>query len=204
MPATAREVLDFWFGDAAAGDDKAIQEAFSRWFKSDAEFDAEIERRFGALIENALAGGLREWENEIHSRLALILLLDQFPRNVFRRTARAFAGDSRALGLAVEAVREGQDRNLQPVEKVFLLMPYQHAEQHSVQDESVRLFRELAEASAPGAVRKFLQSSLEYAEKHREIVARFGRFPYRNDVLGRTSTEAEEHWLQETEQRFGQ
>ena len=204
LPATAKDVLDFWFGDAAGGDESALQDAFSRWFGGGNAFDAEIEERFGAHIETALSGGLVDWESDIRSRLALVILLDQFPRNVFRRTAKAFAGDDRALKLARDAVHDNQDERLLPVERVFLLMPYQHAEDISVQEEGVRLFRSLSDNAERDDVKKLLQSSFQYAQKHRDIIARFGRFPYRNAVLGRRSTPGEERWLQDSGERFGQ
>lgn len=204
FPAAAKDVLDFWFVDAASGDEAALQDAFSRWFGGGAAFDAEIEERFGAHIETALSGGLTDWETGIRSRLALVILLDQFPRNVFRRTAKAFAGDDRALKLARDAVHDNQDEKLLPVERVFLLMPYQHAEDLAVQEEGVRLFRTLANNAERDGVKKLLQNSFQYARKHRDIIARFGRFPYRNAVLGRRPTPDEERWLQESGERFGQ
>jgi len=204
LPAAAREVLDFWLGDAAGSDEAALNAASSRWFTGGAHVDAEIRERFGACIEDALAGGLSDWENDIRARLALVILLDQFPRNVFRRTARAFAGDARALQLVRDAVRDNHDKDLRPVERLFLLMPYQHAEDIDVQHEGVRLFKQLAEEPVTDAIGKVLRISLEYAERHSAIIARFGRFPYRNEVLGRDSTVEEERWLQESGERFGQ
>ncbi|MBW3568031.1 MAG: DUF924 domain-containing protein [Proteobacteria bacterium] len=204
LPAAAKDVLEFWFGDAAGGDEAALQDAFSRWFGGGDAFDTEIEERFGVHIETALSGGLVDWESDVRSRLALVILLDQFPRNVFRRTAKAFAGDDRAIQLARDAVREGLDEKLLPVEQVFLLMPYQHAEDISLQEEGVRLFRLLADGTEPHSVKKLLQSSFKYAQKHCDIIARFGRFPYRNAVLGRRSTPDEERWLQDSGERFGQ
>ncbi|HEX7031192.1 MAG TPA: DUF924 family protein [Gammaproteobacteria bacterium] len=201
------DVLDFWFGGVSRsdGDDAAGSEnPFQRWFGGADAFDAEIRERFGALIDTALEGGLADWEDDVPSRLALILLLDQFPRNVFRRTARAFAGDERALGLARRTVANGEDERLAPAERFFLLMPYQHAEDRDTQAEGVRLFEELAALAVPGPLKKMLASGLEYARKHCDIIARFGRFPYRNAVLGRETTAEEEKWLTESGERFGQ
>lgn len=201
---TRDDILDFWFGDAASGDADALQAAFRRWFGGGAAFDRRIERQFGDAIERALAGGYSEWEGEARSRLALVLLLDQFPRNVFRGTARAFAGDARALRLARDAVGNGLLEALTPVERVFLLMPYQHAEDRDVQRESVARFAELVREDVPDHVRKLLASSHDYAVRHCEIVTRFGRFPYRNEALGRASSDAELAWLAESNERFGQ
>lgn len=201
MMTAARDVLDFWFG----GDDAAGPEGtFQRWFGGGEAFDAEIRDRFGALTETALGGGLVEWEEDIRARLALVLVLDQFPRNIFRRTARAFAGDARALRLAGRSVAGGEDMQLSPLERSFLYMPFQHAEDIEAQREGVRLFAALANENAPEPVRKMLRSNLDYARRHHDIVARFGRFPYRNAVLGRETTEAEARWLEESGDRFGQ
>lgn len=197
---SARDVLDFWFG----GDAAAPETAFRRWFGGGEAFDAEIRARFGALTEDALAGGLVDWEADVRERLALIILLDQFPRNIFRRTARAFAGDARALRLAERTVAAGEDAQLSPLERSFLYMPYQHAEDRGAQNEGVRLFGLLANEAAIEPVRKMLRANLDYARRHRDIVARFGRFPYRNDVLDRESTAAEARWLEDSDERFGQ
>ncbi|HEX7047589.1 MAG TPA: DUF924 family protein [Gammaproteobacteria bacterium] len=199
-------VIDFWFdGVVPDGDDTAgLENAFKRWFGGGEAFDEEIRERFGALIETALDGGLVDWENDIRSRLALILLIDQFPRNVFRRTARAFAGDERALQLSERTVVDGEDRKLALVERFFLLMPYQHAEDRATQKEGVRLFEELATQPASEPLEKLLNSGLGYARKHCDIIARFGRFPYRNAVLNRETTTEEEQWLAESGERFGQ
>lgn len=195
------DVLDFWFRGT---DGAELDEAFRRWFGGGTAFDTEIRDRFGGLVEAAMEGGLVDWERDIRSRLALVLVLDQFPRNIFRRTAKAFAGDARALGLARRSVADGDDRSLSPVERVFLLMPYQHAEDIDVQRDGVRLFATLAESDAPEPVQKLLESSLGYARQHCDIIARFGRFPYRNEVLGRGTTAEEAQWLEASGERFGQ
>ena len=196
------DVLDFWFGgvDDAVG----LERAFHRWFQGGAEVDEEIRARFVDAIEAALAGELIAWEGELRARLALILLLDQFPRNVFRREARAFAGDERALRLAEQTVRQHEDHALPLIERLFLLMPYQHAEDLAVQDEAVRLFAELDSEASDKPFANVFHSSLEYAHKHRDIIARFGRFPWRNAVLGRQATPAEVRWLATGAERFGQ
>lgn len=197
MNGTAEDVLDFWFG---------TEEGVSpmpRWFQASAEFDEEIRRRFGDAVQAAIDGGLRDWEDDIRSRLALILLLDQFPRNIHRRTAQAFAGDERALSLARRTVREGGLEKLAPFERMFLLMPYQHAEDLDVQREGLREFEALA-AIGSETERSVLESAAEYARRHHDIIARFGRFPYRNGVLNRKSTDEEKAWLESGAERFGQ
>ena len=181
MNDEARRVLDFWFGNTDA--------ARPEWFRKDPAFDASIRASFGPLIERALAGALSEWQAAPESALALILLLDQFTRNVFRDSPRAFAGDTQALAAARALVASGGDRQLPPQRRAFAYMPFEHAEERAAQDEAVRLFTPLAQ-EAP-----FLADMLDYAHRHRDIVARFGRFPHRNAVLGRTSTAEEAQFL---------
>src|SRR5690606_5793018 len=135
----------------------------------------------------ALAGGLVDWEDDVRTRLALILVLDQFPRNVFRRTAKAFAGDERANALAKRTVASGEIEALSPVERFFLLMPYQHDENPATQEEGVRRFEELAALPVSAPLQEMLRSGLGYARRHCDIIARFGRFPYRNAALGRAT-----------------
>jgi uncharacterized protein (DUF924 family) len=135
--------------------------------------------------------------------LSLILLLDQFPRNIFRGTARAFAYDSRALALTLSGMQSGADAALDAAERIFFYMPLQHAESREVQDESVAACRRLL-AEAPAELRPSFAAVLEYAEHHRSVIERFGRFPHRNRVLGRESTPAEEAWLSVSGERFGQ
>jgi uncharacterized protein (DUF924 family) len=177
----AQAVLDFWFG----ADDAPREE----WFRKDAAFDRRIAERFGPLVERALAGELAGWQESPDSALALILLLDQFTRNIFRDSPRAFAGDPLALATARSLVASGRDQALPPLRRAFAYMPFEHAEDLAAQDEAVRLFTPLAE-QAP-----FLAEMLDYAHRHRVIVARFGRFPHRNAVLGRVSTAEEAQFL---------
>ncbi|WP_409970223.1 DUF924 family protein [Piscinibacter sp.] len=181
-----QEVLDFWFGAAGSAERGKARAA---WFRKDPAFDALIAGRFGAQIEQALAGGLREWEAEPGSALARILLLDQFTRNVFRDTPRAFEGDALALPAARRMVARGHDLALAPFERSFVYLPFEHAEDMAAQDEAVRLFERLAAASPECA------DMLPYSHRHRDIVARFGRFPHRNAILGRASTAEEAEFL---------
>ncbi len=183
IPAKAQEVLDFWFGTS----DKIRAE----WFRKDPAFDAEIARRFGALIDEAVAGGLRGWMAEPRSALARIVLLDQFTRNTRRDRADAFAGDALALAAAREMVASGGDQRLSPVQRSFVYLPFEHAEDLAAQDESVRLFTALAQGWPDG------ESNLDYAHRHRVIIERFGRFPHRNAALGRASTTEETEFLKQ-------
>jgi len=184
----AQAVLAFWFGDGQA--------ARAEWFRKDAAFDAQIGERFGALIEQALRGELLEWQQSPDTALARILLLDQFTRNVFRDTPRAFAGDALALAAARRMVDAGQDRALAPLRRAFVYLPFEHAENLAAQDESVRLFTDLAAASPEMA------DMLDYAHRHHAVIARFGRFPHRNDMLERTSTPEERAFLEQPGSRF--
>jgi uncharacterized protein (DUF924 family) len=178
----AQAVLDFWFG---APDSLSFGSARREWFAKDDAFDALIRERFGAAIESALRGELEPWAEAAPSALAQILLLDQFTRNAFRGTARAFAGDARALAAASRMVGARQDESLAPFMRGFVYLPFEHAESLAMQDEAVRLFTRLAAESPEQA------GMLDYAHRHRAVIERFGRFPHRNDILGRRSTAEE-------------
>ena len=192
----AQAVLDFWFG---AEGSPALGQLRAEWFRKDAAFDAAIAQRFGALVEAALAGdlrNLRDWPADPGAALARIVLLDQFTRNMFRATSRAFAGDALALAAAQAMLAAGQDAALRPEQRVFIYLPFEHSEDVALQDRSVALFSALA-AEAPG-----FANMLDYARRHHAVIARFGRFPHRNELLGRASTAAEIAFLQEPGSRF--
>lgn len=204
----ARTLLDFWFGPrpySAAG----LQQRMRFWFGGDEPHeildarDRDIDRRFGTWIARAQGGEFDAWADSPRRRLALILLLDQLPRNVHRGTAAAFGGDAQAERLALEGLEQAADAALDPVERIFFYMPLQHSESAQVQDVSVNAFRRLQE-EAPSALRALFASTLDYAQLHRDIVQRFGRFPHRNAALGRASTPEEIDWLREQGLRFGQ
>ena len=182
----ADAVLDFWFG--LPGDPGYADER-ETWFKKDGAFDADIAHRFGALIDRALAGHLRPWATEPLPALAALIVLDQFTRNVHRGTSLAFAGDALALEAAKAMVAAGHDRSLTRVQRQFVYMPFEHAECLAAQRESVRLFTQL------GRDEPALAGLLDWAQRHHDIVARFGRFPHRNAILGRASTADEEAFL---------
>lgn len=185
----AQDVLDFWFLPAGAeGHGKQRME----WFRKDDAFDAQIRERFGATIAQAVAGGLREWDEQgPRGVLARILVLDQFTRNAFRGTPQAFSGDPLALAAARSLAESGAHLELSPVERQFAYMPFEHAEDAGAQEQAVELFTELS-AAHPG-----FAEALDYAHRHRGVIARFGRFPHRNPILGRASTEEEAEYLRQ-------
>jgi len=192
MDPRARSVLDFWFG--APG---SIEHGTTRaeWFRKDPAFDDEIHTRFGETVAIALAGGLGEWCVDAHGALARVLLLDQFTRNMFRDTPRAFAGDERALATANDAIARGFERDLDARERWFLYMPFEHAEDVAAQRRSLELFGALGnEMNEP--------SGLLWAQKHADVIFRFGRFPHRNAILGRASTPEELEFLTQQGSRF--
>ena len=183
---SAEKVLRFWFADEPDSREGVLQ---SRWFFPTPEFDRLCTTRFLASYEDAAHGRLDDWKNEPRSCLALVLLLDQFPRNMFRGTARAFATDANARELTRHAIASGFDRNLSPVMRMFLYLPLEHSENSDDQLESVRLTSGLV-AENPD-----FTEVLGYAERHMEVIRRFGRFPGRNNALGRQSTPEEVTFL---------
>lgn len=187
------DVLAFWFGEPGSPEHGRTLE---KWFRKDTVFDRQIAERYGALIESALAGELAHWAQRSASALAQIVVLDQFTRNVFRDSPRAFAGDARALVAARALVSSALDEALSPVQRSFVYLPFEHAEGLDAQNEGVRLFTRLA-AAAPD-----MTDALDWARRHQVIIARFGRFPHRNAVLGRASTPEEIEFLQQPGSRF--
>lgn len=183
----AQDILDFWFGakgSAAHGTQRP------EWFSKDNAFDAQIRERFNGVIERAVNGGLRDWDDEgPQGRLARVIVLDQFTRNAWRDTPGAFQGDVLALGAAQQMVSSGQDQQLSPVERVFAYLPFEHAEDAAMQEKSVALFTALSRADAG------FDLALDYALRHRGVIARFGRFPHRNAILGRSSSAEELAYL---------
>ncbi|MCW5729848.1 MAG: DUF924 domain-containing protein [Alphaproteobacteria bacterium] len=176
------ELIDFWFSDHAR----------ERWFAVDADFDAELGRRFGARCEEAMQGACDHWQKAPEGALALVLALDQLPRNLFRGTARAYAADAAARRVARLALQRGDDRGMDDERRVFFYLPFEHSEDLLDQELCVRLMRQLGERP----------ENLRYAERHLEIIARFGRFPHRNKALGRATTALEEAFLREPMSSF--
>ena len=198
-PPSAQNVLFFWFGPRPYTAAR-IQQHARLWFgEPDApeltpQTDDLIRERYADLTLTAERGELSTWESSPRRRLALILLLDQFPRNIYRGSARAFAQDLQALSLTVSGMQIGADATLDPVERLFFYMPLMHAESLDVQDESLAAFRRLLD-EAPAELRRIFDSNLKYAVAHRDVITRFGRFPHRNQALGRESTPEELEWL---------
>jgi uncharacterized protein (DUF924 family) len=183
----AQAVLDFWFGTGTSG-----VRGISRkeWFRKDVAFDDEIRRRFLPLYERAATGELAHWENDACECLALIVVLDQFPRNMFRGSGRAFAADHLARAATAHAVEHGYDRDLLPVERMFVYLPLEHSELLVDQERCLALMKQLAPYPETGDLHV-------WAEKHRVIIERFGRFPHRNAALGRESTPQELEFLEQ-------
>ena len=206
-----QSVLDFWLGDGLTHG-WPTQDLGKRWFGGGAALDEEIKTRFGAQVMQALEGELNDWADVSSTpaqparpplgRLALIILLDQFTRNVFRGSGQAFAGDTLAQQLVLQTLADGADLQLPWVGRVFMYMPLMHAENLALQNECVTRFGQLV-ADAPPALKEQLQGNLDFARQHRAIIEQFGRFPYRNAALGRASTPEEQVFLT-TGQRFGQ
>jgi uncharacterized protein (DUF924 family) len=192
MDAEAQRVLDFWFG--APGLPQAGQRR-AEWFRKSDAFDASIRERFLSTYEGAAAGRLTQWDATARELLALIVVLDQFPRNMFRGSSRAFAADAQALSAAERMVARGWDIELVPLERSFAYLPFEHAEDSASQERSVRLFGALAQDAAYADL-------LEWARKHYVIIQRFGRFPHRNIILGRVSTPEESEFLSQPGSSF--
>lgn len=195
-------ILSFWFHqhDLTA---PQIDGRMDIWFSEDPAFDHEIEKEFLGDVEDASRGALDHWAHAPAGRLALILLLDQFRRNIYRNTAEAFARDKAALKLCVEGVVAKHDKELTPVQRVFFYMPLQHSESFKVQAKSVDIYTRLAKAVSP-TLRETFDTVAQFAELHCDIIEQFGRFPHRNRALNRKNTAEEEQYLSGDTQTFGQ
>ena len=203
----AHEVLEFWFG-TGPWDAARLEERSKFWFGDDdaaagAARDALIREHLEPLLERAARGDLAAWAASPKRRLALILLFDQVPRNAYRGTAAAFAFDREALALTVEGIQLAADAALDPIERIFFYLPLEHAESLEAQDGAVAAFERLA-AEAPEELRAYCEYCSKFAREHRDIIAKFGRFPHRNRVLERASTEDEREWLAAGGGNFGQ
>jgi len=195
-------ILEFWFGDCTRDPAQADARG-SFWFGGSDAADAEVRERFGAAIEAAARGELARWVDEPRSALALVVLLDQFPRNVWRGSARAFAHDHQALETVRRALAADHLARLAPIEQAFLILPLQHCEEVDAQRESVGLSEQIAR-SAPGAWRPLLDYYTDFARQHLALIERFGRFPHRNQALGRATTAEERAYLERGGATFGQ
>lgn len=199
---TPQQVLNFWFGDLSEqGDwDKAIQKS---WFMGGAAMDTRIREGFEHTYQRAINGELDHWVNDHHGRLALVVILDQFSRNLHRGSAQAFAQDPKALQITLDTINARLDSTYLPIERTFLYMPLEHSERMSDQLLSVQVMTRNAK-DVPSSQSKLLNGFIEYAHNHMVLIEQFGRFPHRNDVLGRTSTEEEVAFLSGGGARFGQ
>jgi uncharacterized protein (DUF924 family) len=195
-------VLSFWF-KAHELSAPQIDGRMDVWFGEDPEFDHEIEREFARDVEDASNGAIDYWAHQPKGRLALIILLDQFRRNIYRGTKEAFAKDKAALKLCVEGAMQKKDKDLTPIQRVFFYMPLQHAESRKVQSKSVEIFQRLAKAVSP-TDRETFETVAHFAELHHDIIQQFGRFPHRNKVLNRKNTPEEEEYLAGDSPNFGQ
>ena len=196
------EILSFWFREQQLSAPQ-IDRRMDIWFSEDPVFDHEIEKEFADDVAAACEGQLDHWAAEGHGRLALIILIDQFRRNIHRGTSAAFSKDRLALKLCVEGAMEKKDKELTPIQKVFFYMPLQHAESRKVQAKSLELYNRLAETVSPTYRETFLTVA-QFAELHKDIVDQFGRFPHRNKLVGRENTAEESEFLASDSPDFGQ
>lgn len=201
MPQTVDSVLDYWFGPQHNGFPVTPRDAL--WWQGGADIDRDISVRFGATVEQALQGQLDAWQQTPRGRLALIIVLDQFTRNIYRGQAKAFAGDSQAYELTQQGLAQGADRVLSFSERLFFYMPLEHAENLAAQQQCIRLLETL-KADVPSAYRAMIESNLSFAKAHAAVIEQFGRFVHRNAVLGRESTAQELEYLRLTPSRWGQ
>ena len=200
MIAAPEAILDYWFG--ASGSAREITERQSSlWFGKLPEKDREVSERFTPTFNAAATGLLDKWTVTPHGRLALVIALDQFPHHIHRDTPDAFAQDEKALDLTLAALAVGEDKTLAMIERVFLYLPLEHAESIAMQDLAVAQYQHLVN-EADESERAVFENFLDYAHKHREVVLRFGRFPHRNAILGRTSSAEEFAFLDQPGSRF--
>ena len=200
MPDLAESVLAFWFGEPGNAAEVASRQG-KLWFGKSPANDQAVTERFAATLADATAGRLDHWARTPRGRLALVIVLDQFPHHVYRDQPQAFATDPQALALSLAALGAGEDRLLAPIERVFLYLPLEHAESIELQERSVALYEQLARKAAADE-RALFDNFLDYARKHRDVVARFGRFPHRNASLERASTPDEVEFLKQPGSRF--
>ncbi|NNL67685.1 MAG: DUF924 domain-containing protein [Myxococcales bacterium] len=200
MTTDPEALLDFWFEDCDR-DAERLAEAVRRWFAPNPELDRAIRERYGDLPQRAAEGALDAWQQAPRPALARVIVLDQFPRNLHRGSADAFAWDGLAKRASEQAIAAGFDAALTPIEATFLYLPFEHAEDLASQDRCVALYEALAARARPDLAAKFDEFT-GYARRHREVIARFGRFPHRNAALGREPTDAERAYLAEGGEDF--
>lgn len=199
---TPEDILGFWFA-GPADDAGHIAERIEVWFKVDAAFDATVREQFSDVLERAIAGHFDHWPATARGALALIVMLDQFPRNIYRNTPRAFASDARALAVTRDGIARGIDVELALFERVFFYIPFEHAEDLEAQDRCVHHYRQLLETADP-AFHEIAAFCVEAGKAHREVIRRFGRFPHRNPILDREPAREEIEWLKMNADGWGQ
>lgn len=192
---TAHDILNFWFGDISLDDATILKERSKWWFVASDETDTDIRERFTATLEAAERGELDSWMDKPEGRLALIIVLDQFSRVIYRGSGKSFQNDARALEIAQDGMRTGVDVSLRPALQVFYLMPFMHSEDLEIQEDCVALFKALFTAYKNTPLGEALQGNHEYAIRHRDVIAKFGRYPHRNAWLGRDNTPEEQEFL---------
>jgi uncharacterized protein (DUF924 family) len=197
-----RRVLDFWFQPGTM-DQPTIDSRMERWFTADAVTDAVLRNEFGPLVEQASKGQLDAWVATPEGRLALILMLDQFRRSIYRGTPKAFSRDPHALKLCVEGAMKGDYKTLNPFQQAFYFMPLQHAESLKIQERSVKIYEGLV-TGVSDTLKATFATFAQFAELHHDIVESFGRFPHRNKTLGRANTAEEQEYLGAGAPSFGQ
>jgi uncharacterized protein (DUF924 family) len=190
---TFEDVLGFWFAGREQNE-PAVDARMNGWFGNDPAFDAEISARFCGLVEQALSGELDNWAHEPRGQLALILLLCQFPRHIYKNSRRAFGGDRRALKLCEQGVTSGDFKRLSELEQLFFFMPLQRIESIKIQKTSVKIFESLARRVSD-TLRSTFDTVSQFAELRHDVIAQFGRFPHRNELLGRANTGEEDAFL---------
>ncbi len=193
-------ILKYWFGDLMPGE-MVSEEKQKMWFDKNPEIDRYIRDHYEKDVQNAADGGLDHWQKEAAGRLALVLLLDQFTRNIYRNTPDSFAYDEIALHICTKGIQKGMDVEVHPIKRVFFYLPMMHAEDLDVQKQSIRTFKSLLDM-APSNMTEYLRGTYDFAVRHHDIVKRFGRFPHRNEILGRKSTKEEIEFLKTPQSSF--
>ncbi|MFW7381355.1 MAG: DUF924 family protein [Oligoflexus sp.] len=201
MEPLAQGILNFWFGPLDANG-LVAKEKSDRWFQKDAAFDQEIRKKFEEYLQPAAWGAFDRWNLHDDSRVALLVLLDQFPRNIYRNDPKSFYFDQKALHISMEGIHSEHFLRVPVVYAYFSIMPTMHAESLEAQETGIAAFERLLQAAAPGELKEMLASALDYAKRHRDIIAQFGRFPHRNAILGRDSRKEELEFLQQPGSSF--
>ena len=200
---TSEHILDYWFGDITTLDEAALNEKRRFWFNGGEQVDHQIQSTYIETMEAAASGTLAAWQDHPRGTLALIILLDQFPLNAFRKTTRAYDYHTQALAICQTGLNRNHDVHLLPLERVFFYLPLVHSERIENQDLAVQKLDELVQSTS-GPEHVFVENSCKSAAEHRQLIVRFGRYPHRNQVLGRVSTPEEADYLAGNPQRFGQ